>query len=120
MATFHDPVLLYNYTLSSTLNNTIINCLPISTCQPFSQRLQEFTEQKPKNGMAPNIFNFISDNLSKVAKMYSNYPMENKEVIPSTKDDIKPVQTQQDTFNSRTPKNSFPPQTLQLLFSQGL
>ena len=30
MATFHDPVLLYNNTLSSTLNDTIINCLPIS------------------------------------------------------------------------------------------
>ena len=35
VATFHDPVLLYNNTLSSTLNDTIINCLPISIRQSF-------------------------------------------------------------------------------------
>ena len=57
--------------------------------------------------MAPNIFNFISDDLSKVTKTYNNYPMEYEEVIPSTKVDVKPVRTQQDSFNSRTPRNSF-------------
>ena len=49
--------------------------------------------------MVPNIFNFISDNLSQ-AKTYGTYPMELKELIPSTKVDIKPVQIQQDSFNS--------------------
>ena len=106
MATFHDPVLLYNNTLSFTRNNTIINCLPISIHQSFFHFLQEFTEQKPQNRIAPDIFDFISEDLSKVAKTYSNYPLEKEEVIPSTKVDVKHVQTQQNNFNSRNLKNS--------------
>ena len=36
-----------------------------------------------------------------------NYPMENKEVILSIKVEVKPVQTQQNSFNSGTSRNSF-------------
>ena len=107
LATFHDPVLLYNNTLTSSLKDTIINCIPITSRQSFSRRLQEFTEQDAQNGLAPSIFNFISDNLFKETKSFNNYLMENEEVIPSIKVEVKPVQTQQDSFNSGTSRNSF-------------
>ena len=53
---------------------------PSLSVNPSSIALHE----KPQNHMVPNIFNFISEDLSKVAKTYGNYPMVLKEVIPST------------------------------------
>ena len=48
VATFQDPVHLYTNTLSSTLNDTIINCLLIPVHQPFFKSLIEFKEKKIK------------------------------------------------------------------------
>ena len=107
VATFHDPVLLYNNTLTSSLNDTIISCIPITSCQFFFQHLQEFTEWEPQNGLAPGIFNFISKDLSKETKTFNNYPMGNEEVIPAVRVEIRPVRAQQNGFNSVTSRNSF-------------
>ena len=93
--TFHDPVLLNKNILTSYFNDIIISRIPITSRQSFFRRLQEFMKQDPQNGLAPNIFNFISDDLSKETKMFINYPMEKKEVIPSVKVGVKPVLTQQ-------------------------
>ena len=106
VATFHDPDLLYNNTLTSSLNDTIISCIPVASRQFFFRRLQEFTEQDPQNGLAPNIFKFISEDLSKESKTFNNYPMGNEEVIPAIKVEIKPVRTQQNNSNSGNSRNN--------------
>ena len=107
VATLHNPVLLYNNTLTSSLNDTIISCIPITSRQFFFRRLQEFTEQDPQNRLAPNIFNFISKDLSKETKTFNNYPMDNEEEIPAVKVEVRPVRAQQNGFNSGTSRNSF-------------
>ena len=93
VATFHDPDLLYNNTLTSSLNDTIISCIPIASRQFFFRRLQEFTKQNTQNSLASNIFNFISEDLSEEAKTFNNYPIGNEEVIPAVKVEIKPNRT---------------------------
>ena len=91
VATFHDPVFLYTNTLSSTLDNTIINCIPIYTHQTFFPKLGNFKEANAQNESAPNIFNFSSDKLSKEAKKYASYPLKYDNIPSSHKVDIEPI-----------------------------
>ena len=46
VAAFHNPVHLYTKKLSSTLNDTIINCLPITVRQPFFQSRASLSSKK--------------------------------------------------------------------------
>ena len=43
--------------------------------------------ENTQNEISSNIFNFIYDDLSKVAKMYASYPTEYDKVFPPTKID---------------------------------
>ena len=104
MSAFHDPVLLYTNTLSPTLNDTIINCIPIQTCLTFFPQLCNFMEASAQNEPAINTFNFISDDLSKVAKNHISYPLKNDNIPSSNKVDVKLNITRNHQQNSFTHK----------------
>ena len=97
VAAFHNPVHLYTNKLSSTLNDTIINCLPITVRQPFFQSLIEFKEKNDQNQEASAIFNFISDYISNLAKVYTSYTLEYEDTSPPVRVGVKPVQGSQKT-----------------------
>ena len=95
VATFHNQDLLYSNTLTPTLTDTIIKCIPLYIRQTFDPRLLDFTEADPQNESAINIFNFISEDLAKVARSNANHPLE-QDYIPSVHSiDVKPVRFQQ-------------------------
>ena len=77
VATFHDPVHLHTNMLSSTLNDTIINCISI----PIRQTFFKFKGKNARNLIVSNIFHFISEDLSKMASNYTRYLLEYDEIL---------------------------------------
>ena len=76
VANFEEPEALYATTLSSALNNTIIQCLPVAVCIIFIPELSKFKSTHPANQMPPAIFQFIAKSVSNLAKDFYSYPLE--------------------------------------------
>ena len=68
VANFEEPEALYATTLSSALNDTMIQCLPVAVRITFIPKLSKFKYAHLANQMPPAIFQFLANSISIIAK----------------------------------------------------